>query len=152
VRATLVGGDGHGSDEHAEVFLAYANGLVARVESSWKAGPESVWDAQLASGSGVLRAELMPSPLLEHNGDAVALPAVSATIPVIETGGYLAQLLALANDVAHGETPVMSAEFGRLVLDVVCAAYRSAGRDAAVERLPFEGPRDRTPLELWRGG
>ena len=152
LRATLAGGDGHGTDEHAEVLLEYANGLIARVESSWRSGPQPVWDAQLASATGVLRAELMPAPLLEHNGEVVALPAPTASVPIIETGGYLAQMLAFANDVAHEETPLMSAEFGRLVLDVVCGAYRSAGRDGAAELVPFDGPRDRTPLELWRGG
>jgi hypothetical protein len=98
-----------------------------------------------------VRAELLPVPLLEHDGSPVALPPTVGDVPIIETSGYLAQLLALANDVAHDEVPVMSASFGRYVLDVVCAAYRSAGRDGAVERLPFDGPRDRTPLQLWRG-
>jgi hypothetical protein len=45
----------------------------------------------------------------------------------------------------------MSASFGRDVLQVVLAAYRSAGRDSAAEALPFTGPRDRTPLQLWHG-
>jgi predicted dehydrogenase len=152
VRARLEGGDGHRTDEHAEVFLDYGDALTARVEASWRNEGPGVWDAQLASESGVLRAEVMPTPSLERNGEPIRLPPPTADIPVIETGGYLGQLLALANDVAHDEVPLMNADFGRLVLDVVCAAYRSAGRDGAREALPFEGPRDRTPLELWRGG
>ena len=151
VRATLRGGHSHGSDEHAEVMVTYASGLEARVESSWQHGPLPLWDAQLASASGVLRAELLPDPQLEHNGDAVDLPPVSTPVPQIEQFGYLAQMRALASDVEHGTTPLMSASFGRFVLDVVCAAYRSAGRDGAPETLPFSGARDRTPLQLWRG-
>jgi len=45
----------------------------------------------------------------------------------------------------------MDAAFGRKVLDIVCAAYASAGRGGAPEAVPFTGPRDRTPLQLWRG-
>jgi hypothetical protein len=37
---------------------------------------------------------------------------------------------------------------GRQVLDVICAAHWSAGRDAVEVPLPFPGPRDRTPAEL----
>jgi hypothetical protein len=37
---------------------------------------------------------------------------------------------------------------GRQVLDVICAAHWSAGRDAIEVPLPFTGPRDRTPAEL----
>ena len=43
------------------------------------------------------------------------------------------------------------AAFGRVVLDVVCAAYASAGAGGTEVPLPFSGRRDRTPLELWRG-
>ena len=151
VSATLIGGEGHGSDEHAEVHLHYATGLVATVISSWKAGPSPQWDAQLASVGGVLRADLMPEPTVEHNGVAVALPPVNTPVPAVEQFGYLGQLQALIADTGRGDTPLMSAEVGRRVLDVVCAAYRSAGRQGALEALPFTGRRDRTPLQLWRG-
>jgi myo-inositol 2-dehydrogenase/D-chiro-inositol 1-dehydrogenase len=151
VDASLRGGTAHGSDEYAEVHLHYSSGLIARVESSWQHGPAPVWDAQLASDTGVLRAELLPTPSLEHDGEPVALPTTTVPVPQIEQYGYLAQLRAAATSWEHGTTPTMSASFGRLVLDVVCAAYRSAGRDGEQELLPFSGARDRTPLQLWRG-
>lgn len=151
VRATLRGGVGHGSDEHAEVFITHASGLESRVESSWQHSGAVVWDAQIASPTGVLRAELLPSPQLEHNGEIVELRATTISVTQVEQYGYLAQMRAFADDMERGTTPVMSASFGRLVLDVVCAAYRSAGRSGSPEALPFSGARDRTPLQLWRG-
>jgi myo-inositol 2-dehydrogenase/D-chiro-inositol 1-dehydrogenase len=151
VRATLRGGAGHASDEHAEVFVSYPSGLDIRVESSWQHGPAPLWDAQVASPTGVVRAELLPDPQLEHNGDAIDLAPVTVRVPQIEMYGYLAQMRAFVSDLQHGTTPSMSASFGRLVLDVVCAAYRSAGRGGTPEALPFSGARDRTPLQLWRG-
>ena len=152
VTATLRGGTGHGSDEWAEVHLHYAGGLVARVEASWQAGPAPIWDAQVSGASDVVRAEVMPEPALEHNGEPVPLPATTTAIAPLEQFGYLAQLRALAADLAAGDEPVMSATFGRLVLDVVCAAYTSARRGGGPAELPFTGPRDLTPLELWRRG
>jgi predicted dehydrogenase len=149
VSAMLRGGPGHNSDEHAEVELTYATGLVARVVSSWQAGPEAQWDAQVASATGVLRADLVPRPALEHNGDAVALPAAATTPPEVEQFGYVGQLRALVDDCAAQRVPAMSASFGRAVLEVTCAAYRSAGLGGAVEALPFTGRRDLTPLQLW---
>ena len=152
VAAQLRGGLGHSSDEHAEVSLRYASGLVSHVTASWQAGPESVWDAQVAGISGVVRAELLPVQLLEFNGDEVALPAAGGPIPALDQLGYNEQLRALAADTAAGREPVMSAAFGREVLQVVLAAYQSAGRRGEEVALPFTGPRDLTPLELWRQG
>jgi predicted dehydrogenase len=151
VRAELRGGPGHGSDEHAEVVLHFRSGFTARVVSSWQAGPESMWDAQLAGEHGVARAELQPVQRLEWNGDDVALPVPTVTPAILEAAGYVAQLRALVDDVARGVEPVMSAAFGREVLQVVLAGYSSAGQAGALVPLPFTGPRDRTPLQLWRG-
>ncbi|MFM2076229.1 MAG: hypothetical protein RJA49_119 [Actinomycetota bacterium] len=151
VDATLRGGTGHGSDEHADVHLHFASGFSAHVVSSWQAGPEPLWDVQLAGDTGVLRAELLPVPRLEHNGDEVALPAAGGPLAVLDQLGYAGQLRALVDDLGAGREPVMSAAFGREVLQVVLAGYESAGIGGEAVPLPFRGPRDRTPLQLWRG-
>ena len=150
VRAELRGGVGHGSDEHAEVAIGFASGFEARVVSSWQGTGEPVWDAQLAGNTGVLRCDLMPVPTLEFNGDEVALPRVEGPLAVLHRLGYVQQLQALIDDSAAGREPLMSAAFGREVLQVVLAAYASSA-SGANEPLPFQGHRNRTPLELWRG-
>lgn len=160
VRATLRGGTGHGSDEHAEVTLRYRSGFHARVVASWQAGPEQLWDVQVAGEAGVLRAELMPSYSLEFNGEEVAMPSAQGDLAALVRLGYLEQLRAFGQDLNSGREPMMSATFGREVLQVVMAAYASAaitGRpsDSAAKSsgevaLPFAGQRDLTPLELWR--
>ncbi len=152
VSAQLRGGEGHDSDEHADVWLRYRSGLVAHVESSWQAGPEPQWDAQVAGATGVVRAELLPVQLLELNGDEVALPAATGQIPMLDQLGYTEQLRAFADDLGAQREPVMSATFGRHVVQVVAAAYQSAGRRGDEVALPFSGPRDLTPLQLWRRG
>ena len=142
----------HDSDEHADVWLRYRSGLIAHVESSWQAGPESQWDAQVAGITGVVRAELLPVQVLEVNGDEVALPASTGQIPMLDQLGYTAQLRAFTDDLSAQREPIMSATFGRHVLQVVAAAYQSAGQRGDEVALPFAGPRDLTPLQLWRRG
>lgn len=150
VEAHLRGGDGHDSDEHAEVTLVFASGFRARVVASWQAGPTPQWDAQLAGERGVVRAELLPQQTLEFNGEEVHLPTPGTNPAVLESLGYAPQLRALADDISHGREPAMGAAFGREVLHVVLAAYASAGAAGRPEAVPFTGARDRTPLELWR--
>jgi predicted dehydrogenase len=149
VEATLAGADDIDVDEHAEVELRFDTGLVARVEASWRAETPT-WDLQIASSTGVVRAELIPAVTLERNGEPVELPAPRhGVVPELDTFGYVRQLEA-AIRVSQGQTTPMNATFGRQVLEVVCAAYSSAGQAGAAAALPFSGPRDRTPLQLWR--
>jgi myo-inositol 2-dehydrogenase / D-chiro-inositol 1-dehydrogenase len=151
VRATLGGAGDHPTDEHAVVSLTFDSGLVGSVVSSWRAGPTPHWDAQVASATGVLRAELLPEPDLEVDGTPVPLPEVTQPVAAIEQYGYVDQFLSYLADLSVGRTPFMDARFGRSVLDVVCAAYASARSGDAVP-VPFEGRRDLTPLQLWKAG
>ncbi|MEX2292329.1 MAG: Gfo/Idh/MocA family oxidoreductase [Acidimicrobiales bacterium] len=151
VRAELDGADDHPVDEHAEVHLAFDSGLVARIIASWRENDGPTWDAQVSSPQGVVRFELLPDPLLERNGVKVPLPAPpQGVVPQLADLGYLAQIESFAANLSDGRAPELGATFGRSVLDVVCGAYTSAGRAGAWIELPFTGPRDRTPLQLWR--
>jgi myo-inositol 2-dehydrogenase/D-chiro-inositol 1-dehydrogenase len=151
VRATLRDGAGHNSDEHAEVELTFRSGLVGRVISSWQNESGQTWDVQLSSATGVLRAEFWPTPTLERDGEPVPMPTTTMPIAFIEDLGYVAQLQDFADDIARGRTPFMDVQFGRLILDIVCAAYWSAGHGSVDEAVPFTGARDKTPLQLWHG-
>jgi len=151
VCARLEGADDHPTDEHAEVELEFDRGLKATVVSSWRGGEVPEWSVQAASKTGVMRAELLPSLLLEHNGEEIPVAPATGSIPQLEQYGYVAQLEAFFVAFASGTRPLMDATFGRTVLDIVCAAYASARDDGAEVAVPFSGPRDRTPLQLWRG-
>lgn len=151
LRAVLEGADDHPVDEHADVTIRFDSELYARVIASWRE-PNPTWDAQVSSPDGVVHLELVPAVRLERNGVEVRLPPIPDGVPVqLEEMGYLAQIEAFATDLSERRMPEMGAAFGRSVLDVVCAAYLSAGRGSAWVDLPYAGPRDRTPLELWRG-
>lgn len=152
VRCTLAGANDHPVDEHAELHLAFDTGLMARVVASWRGGDTPTWDAQVSAPDGVVRLELLPELHLERNGVGVPLPGVPEGVaPQLEQLGYLPQIESFAVDLQRGRRPEVGADFGRAVLDITCAAYASAGAGGAWFELPFDGPRDRTPIELWRG-
>ena len=152
VRATLEGADDHPVDEHAEVLIHFDTGLLARVTASWKGGDTPTWDAQVSAPDGVVRLELLPHLVLERNGTTVPLPGIPEGVPrQLEELGYLRQMESFALDLQRGRTPELGAAFGRSILDLVCAAYASAGQGGAWLPLPFAGDRTRTPLQLWKG-
>jgi myo-inositol 2-dehydrogenase / D-chiro-inositol 1-dehydrogenase len=150
VTATIEAGSDHLSDEAATVALSFDTGLRATVMVSWRE-ELPLWDAQVSGPLGVVRGELLPTALVEHNGDTVTLPRPKFSPIQIETLGFVAQLRSFAGDLAAARRPVLDAAFGRRVLDVICAAYASAGNGSTPVAVPFAGPRDRTPLQLWRG-
>ncbi len=129
--------------------IRFESGLIAELEVSWTA-TTPLWDAQAASDRGVLRIELLPEVLFEHDGEPVALPSRHEVAdPRLEQFGYVDQLLDL-----HGGAPEHGQDLdtARLVLEVICAAYRSAGLGGVEVTLPFDGDRSATPLSLWREG
>jgi hypothetical protein len=54
------------------------------------------------------------------------------------------------NSIAGLEQSLETGEDGRAVLEIVIAAYASAGTGRKVT-WPREAPRDKRPIELWRG-
>jgi predicted dehydrogenase len=152
VTARLEGAPSHPTDEHAEVTLDFDSGMRAQLVVSWRSTDEVLWDVQAAGRAGVLRIELLPHPLLEVDGEPVSLPGPPAPLPdaKLHELGYCDQLRAFARDAAAHREPEMNAAFGREVLEILCAAYASAGAGSEPRALPFSGPRDLTPLQLWR--
>jgi predicted dehydrogenase len=150
VEADVVGDDDLVVDDDADVTLTFDTGLRAHVRATWRAAAPS-WDAQVASADGAVRLELVPDPTVEVNGVGLRLPHPPEGLvsPQLHHLGYVAQLATFAADVEAGRQPRCGPAFGRLVLDIVCAAYASAARGKP-EPVPFTGRRDRTPHSLWR--
>ena len=150
VEAQLHAGAGLELDDDATLTLVFDSGLSAEVRATWRA-PAPTWDAQAAGPEGAVRLELVPHASVEVNGVPVALtsPAPGLASPQLHHLGYVAQLEALSADIEAERPPTPGPQLGRHLLDVVCAAYTSA-RTGREEPMPFTGPRDRTPLQLWR--
>ena len=148
VEATLSRSTDIHVDDDAEVFITFASGLRARIETNWT-NPDAVWDIQVSSSTGVVRTELMPQPSIEHNGDPIALaPTLSDVDPHLDQLGYIAQMQML-QDIVNGSPSPIDAGFGRRVLEVLCAAYSAARVPGSTMPLPFTGARNLTPHQLW---
>lgn len=152
VTATLLRGDDIEVDDDATLTLAFDSGLTAQVRATWRAAAP-VWDAQAASATSAVRVELVPDPSVELNGSPLRVPRPPTGLPTEQLHhlGYLDQMGALAADAAARRQPRVGPDLGRMLLDIVCAAYASA-RTGEPETVPFTGPRHRTPHELWTGG
>jgi scyllo-inositol 2-dehydrogenase (NADP+) len=150
VEAQLHAGAGLELDDDATLTLVFDSGLRAEVWATWRA-PAPMWEAQAAGPEGAVRLELVPHASVEINGVPVALtsPPPGLASPQLHHLGYVAQLEALSADIEAERPPTPGPQLGRHLLDIVCAAYVSA-RTGREEPVPFTGPRDRTPLQLWR--
>jgi predicted dehydrogenase len=139
-------------DDHAVVEMEFRSGLQAHIEVSWREAT-TTWDLQASSSTGVVRAELLPTVGLEHNGEQVGVTTAPEKVDeFVHDLGYIEQLQEVHRIVDGGSTDMaqqMNAEFGRRVLDIICAAYTSASRSGAAEPLPFTGPRTLSPAQLW---
>jgi myo-inositol 2-dehydrogenase / D-chiro-inositol 1-dehydrogenase len=150
VEAQLHAGAGLELDDDATLTVVFDTGLRAEVRATWRA-PAPTWEVQAAGAEGAVRLELVPHASVEINGVPVALtsPPPGLASPQLHHLGYVAQLEALSADIDAGRPPTPGPQLGLHVLEIVCAAYVSA-RTGREEPVPFTGPRDRTPLQLWR--
>jgi predicted dehydrogenase len=152
VRARYETSDDIAVEDRAHVDLRFDSGLMATVDVSWREA-QPVWDLQAASGDGVVRLELLPHLGLERSGEPVPLTAPDHPTqhpPHLDSFGYVDQLRdAEASWLAGRSSSVSDVHLGRLILEIVCAASLSAASGDEVP-LPYSGPRDRPPVELWR--
>lgn len=152
VSATLTSARPDDADDEAAVELIFADGLIATIEVSWTSG-EPVWDLQAASADGVARVDFLPDLIVELDGEDATPAPVRAELPDVhlETFGYIGQMQGFVDALAGRGGHVCPLGFGRLVLDVTCGAYLSAGSGGTEVPLPYSGRRDVTPLQLWQG-
>jgi predicted dehydrogenase len=151
VSLSAVIGDAGTRHEHGTIKLRFESGLVATIVARWQPDAAPDWDLQAASASAVLRADLYPAPALEHNGEPVptGAPIRAGGTSLVDDYGYAPQLKRFWTNIRTGRPVPATSRLGRQVLDVICAAHWSAGRRAIDVALPFAGPRDQTPAQLF---
>ena len=143
-----------GLDDTADVVIEFVGGLAAHVHADWQSESVASQEFQLAGEAGVLRSETDPHLSLEFNGERVRLPAANVADeqhrPLHESG-VVAMLKTIAAAFDAGTLPyAFTLAFGRDVLEVIVAAYASAGRREQLA-LPFDGDRSATPQRLLAG-
>ena len=63
--------------------------------------------------------------------------------------GFPQEMEHFVDCVQNDGEPLVTGEDARVVMEIIFAAYASAGQGRRVE-LPFTPPPDATPIELWR--
>lgn len=138
-------------EDRASVELTFTTGLTATVEVSWREDTP-VWDLQAASDGGVVFFEMLPQLTLERSGEPIELPPPpeSDHPPQLDQFGYVEQLREAEAAWRRSTSPAVSdVRLGRQLLEIVCAAAQSARTGDEVP-LPYRGPRDLPPVEIWR--
>ncbi|HZT19063.1 MAG TPA: Gfo/Idh/MocA family oxidoreductase [Dongiaceae bacterium] len=156
---TQLHGDRTKGEDNSLLILEFENGAIGLVENSWShlAGMDD--RIEVHGSSGMTYADL-------HRGNALATYSETGygyavekapgtrgwSFPIFDEHynyGMPQELRHFARCVRGKEEPLFTGEDGRLVLEVMLAAYASAGQGRKVA-LPFRPRGVRRPVDLWR--
>ena len=146
-------------DDHAVCILEFAGGAIGVVENSWTK-PGGMEDRiEVYGKGGVIYADLHMGNALHtysEEGYGYAVEKASSTkgwsYPVYEefwNYGIPHEMRHFANCVRGKEQPLVTGEDGRVVQEVIYAAYESARTGKKVP-LPFRPAGVERPIDLWR--
>lgn len=147
----------HG-DDNAILLLEFENGCVAMAEESWTKLGGMDDRAEVYGSKGVAYADLLRGNSIETyslSGYDYAVEKAGSTVgwsfTIYEEAwnyGFPQEMAHFVDCVANDRSPIVSGEDGRAVLEVIFAAYASAGTGRKIE-LPFETDAAR-PIDLWK--
>ncbi len=149
-------------EDHVILTMEFTDGTLAHVESSWALQGGMASTAEAYGTQGVLYGDLLQGmglqvysqqgyPPMPYNRAQTSGPeSVGWSTPDYEwlwNNGYPQEMQDFLTCVREGGTPLESAQDGLAVLEIMLAAYHSAGTGQRVE-LPFR-PDIHRPVELW---
>jgi predicted dehydrogenase len=157
--ATHVHADKTLGDDDAICILEFAGGAVGLIEDSWARRGGMQDRIEIHGEGGVTYADLHMGnalPTYSEPGYGYAVEKAPTTkgwtYPVFEelwNYGFPQEMHHFARCVRGKETPQATGEDGRLVQEVLYAAYHSAGTGQKV-MLPFRPAGVLRPIDLWR--
>lgn len=162
VSATLTtqahGGKTRG-DDNSIIILEFENGPIAMIEGSWSKAGGMDDRAEVQGTEGLAYADLLRgSSIVTYSKrgyeDAVEKAGTSVgwsfTMPEEAWNyGFPQEIAHFVSCVRDDRTPLVTGEDGRAVLEIIHAAYASAGQRRVID-LPFPSTASR-PIDLWRG-
>jgi predicted dehydrogenase len=157
--ATQVHGDRTQGEDEAITIIEFENGAVGMVESSWNR-PGGMDDSiEVFGDKGQTYADILMGnalPTYSEVGFGYAVEKASTTkgwtYPVFEEHwnyGFPQEMRHFARCVRGKETPISDGETGRVVQEVLYAAYASAGQGKKIT-LPFRPKGVTKPIDLWK--
>ena len=148
-------------EDHVIATLEFEDGTLAHIESSWALQGGMISVAEAYGTKGVIYGDLLHGmglkafapdgyPAMPYNVAQNGPDSKGWSMPDYEwlwNNGYPQEMKDFLDCVRGGGTPVESAEDGLAVLEIMLAAYHSAGTGRRVS-LPFR-PDVPIPVDLW---
>lgn len=157
--STQVHGARTEGDDEAITIIEFAGGAVGLVESSWTRPGGMDDSVEVFGDKGQTYADMLMGnalPTYSSVGFGYAVEKADTTkgwtYPVFEEHwnyGFPQEMRHFARCVRGAETPVSDGETGRVVQEVLYAAYASAGLGRKIE-LPFRPKGIAKPIDLWK--
>ena len=145
-------------DDNAIIILEFENGVTAMAEESWTYPGGMDDKAEVYGTEGHAHADLLKgNSILTYSSKGVGYAVEKAgdtkgwSFTMFEelwNYGFPQQFAHFVNCVKKDKRPITTGEDGRAVLEVIFAAYESAGTGKKV-LLPFTSTADR-PYKLWK--
>lgn len=144
-------------EDNSVVIIEFENDVIGVAENSWAKHGGMDDKSEVYGTEGVIYADLfMGNAALAYSrkGFGYALEKAETTqgwtFPIFEEAfnqGYPHELQHFINCVQNNETPLVTGELGRDVLEIIYASYASAGQGRKIA-LPFRAD-VRKPIDLW---
>ena len=146
-------------EDNSVVIVEFENGVIGIAENSWAKQGGMDDRAEVYGTEGVIYADLFmgnSSLAYSKNGYGYAMEKADSTagwsFPIFEEAfnqGYPQELQYFIECVREDKEPLVNGELGRAVLEVIYAAYASAGQQKTIH-FPFNESVVK-PIDLWLG-
>lgn len=144
-------------EDNSVVIVEFENGVTAVAENSWAKHGGMDDRSEVYGTDGVVYADLFmgnAALVYSRKGYGYAMEKADTTMgwtfPIFEevfNQGYPHELQHFIRCVRDNTEPLVTGELGRIVLEVIYAAYASAGQGKRIS-LPFQ-PKVTKPVDLW---
>lgn len=145
-------------DDNAIIILEFANGTVAMAEESWTKLGGMDDRAEVHGSKGVAFADLLHGNSIETYstvGYDYAVEKAGSTVgwsftiyEEIWNYGFVHEMAHFVDCVKNDKQPLVTGEDARAVLEIIFAAYASAGSGRKIS-LPFKNDAAK-PIDLWK--
>lgn len=144
-------------EDNSIMIIEFENGVTGVAENSWAKHGGMDDKSEVHGTAGVIYADLFlgnAAMAYSKNGYGYAMEKADTTagwsFPIFEEAfnqGYPHELKHFIECVQNNTEPLVTGKDGRAVLEIIYAAYASAGTGKKIE-LPFR-PKVKLPVQLW---
>jgi predicted dehydrogenase len=155
--STVLHGGRTKGEDNTVMIIEFENGVTGVAENSWAKHGGMDDKSEVHGTGGVIYADLFlgnAALAYSKNGYGYAMEKADTTagwsFPIFEEAfnqGYPHELKHFIECVQNNTEPLVTGKDGRAVLEIIYAAYASAGLGKKVE-LPFH-PKVKLPIQLW---